>query len=130
MRPLLGYLKGIVILSAIFAATADFGSDTSLPRRIHKSSGKFVNLVLALRGRGHVFAEQQDNYASNAQPVPGADAEGTLIGGTASYDEAGGANSRSFFGIDKGVAVASPVQDDPNSLLVTPFEQLLRGVQQ
>lgn len=42
----------------------------------------------------------------------------------------GGANSRSFFGIAKGVAVASPVQDDPNSLLVTPFEQLLRGVQQ
>lgn len=126
VRPLLGYLKGVVIPSAVFAATADFGSDASLPRRITTSTGEFVNLMLAFGSAGaSVPAESDRGRGEGAPAVPGAEVDGALVGESAAFDEAGGANSGSFFGIVKGGS--SPTQGD--RLVVTDFEQLLNEVQ-
>ncbi|MDO4884903.1 MAG: NAD(P)H-dependent oxidoreductase [Rothia sp. (in: high G+C Gram-positive bacteria)] len=137
IRPLLSYMKGIVIPSGLFAATDDFGADNALPKRIRLSVGEFVNLLTALTGvqshAAHTQATQDSMYstgaatsASDAPGVPGSHMHGALVGKDASYDEAGGANSGSFFGIAKGATVDTGTEDGPHHLTVTPFEQLLR----
>lgn len=134
IRSLMGYLKGIVIPSAVFAATADFGSDATLPNRIRTSVTEFVQLTGALAGlplepvQAPVAAAHAD-----APVVPGAQVDGALVGENAPFDEAGGANSGSFFGVARGGV--SPF-DEPaakkssHGFSVTPFSQMLQNLQQ
>ena len=134
LRSLMGYLKGIVVPSAVFAATADFGSDATLPNRIRTSVREFVQLTSALAGLSPVPAQAPvATVQTDAPVVPGAQVDGALVGENAPFDEAGGANSGSFFGVARGGV--SPF-DEPaakkssHGFSVTPFSQMLQNLQQ
>lgn len=126
LRPLLAYMKGIVIPSGLFAATDDFGTDNTLPKRIQASVQEFAGLLVKLHGvQVSATSESSAGYPT-AVAVTSAQTDGALVR-TDDYDEASGANSGSFFGVAKGtVIVDAGPSDDPHRLTVTPFEQLLQ----
>lgn len=129
IRPLLAYMKGIVIPSGLFAATDDFGADHALSKRIRKSAEEFVNLLLVLASAPSNTVDPGQAVINPADTgVPGSQSKGALMGEDVSYDEGGGANSGSFFGIAKGAKANAGSKNDPHRLTVTPFEQLLQGV--
>lgn len=47
MRPLFAHLRAIVVPTAVFAATEDFGGDVDLERRVHRAAGELAALVVA-----------------------------------------------------------------------------------
>lgn len=60
MRPLFAYLRAVVVPTAVFAATADFGGDVDLERRVHRAAGELAALVVAERTGVAGFAPTGD----------------------------------------------------------------------
>jgi FMN reductase len=58
IRPLFTYLKALVVPTAVFAASEDWGGadgvDDALAERIERAAGQFAGLVLAYENPGHV----------------------------------------------------------------------------
>lgn len=63
VRPLLAYLRALVVPTAVYAASTDFGAaggDTSgLAGRIDRAGAELAGLVAGLPARGHAMATQQ-----------------------------------------------------------------------
>lgn len=108
LRPMLSYLKGIVVPTAVFAATDDWGSvegGRALTARIGQGAEELVSLTSTLTGMsGDDLAEAADPASSNARFASGGGA-----GQAGREDRAGG------FGDEF----------DPDR--ITPFAQLLEG---
>ncbi len=47
MRPLFAYLRAVVVPTAVFAATEDFGGDVDLERRVHRAASELAALVVS-----------------------------------------------------------------------------------
>ncbi|MET7637421.1 FMN reductase [Streptomyces sp. NPDC005438] len=62
MRPLLAYLRALVVPTAVYAASADWGQDAGLGQRIARAAGEFAELVT-----GRPAAPAPDPFAD---PVP------------------------------------------------------------
>ena len=108
LRPMLSYLKGIVVPTTIFAATDDWGSiegGRSLNARIAQASEELIGLAASLHGVG---------TASSAGT-----AGGTAGGGTAT-------TTTGEFG-RRGAQRNPSIDDEFNPELITPFAQLLEG---
>lgn len=56
MRPLLAYLRAVVVPTAVFAATEDFGAD-ELESRVHRAAAELAALVVAERTSVAGFAQ-------------------------------------------------------------------------
>ncbi|WP_114203940.1 FMN reductase, partial [Janibacter anophelis] len=56
MRPLLAYLRAVVVPTAVFAATEDFGAD-ELESRVHRAAAELAALVVAERTGVAGFAQ-------------------------------------------------------------------------
>lgn len=108
LRPMLAYLKGIVVPTTVFAATDDWGSvegGRALTARIGQGAEELVSLTSTLTGMsGDDLAEAADPASSNARFASGGGA-----GQAGREDRAGG------FGDEF----------DPDR--ITPFAQLLEG---
>ena len=63
MRPLFAYLRAIVVPTAVFAATEDFGGDVDLERRVQRAAGELASLVVAERTGVAGFAPTGDEGA-------------------------------------------------------------------
>ncbi|GAA1531477.1 MULTISPECIES: NAD(P)H-dependent oxidoreductase [Brevibacterium] len=101
LRPMLSYLKGIVVPTTVFAATDDWGSvegGRSLNARIAQASEELIGLAASLGGVA-------------AAPHAGAEAS------SASTGEFGRPGARRNPSID----------DEFNPEFITPFSQLLEG---
>ena len=61
LRPLLGYLRAVVVPTGVFAATDDFGADggADLGARIGRAAGELAALVVAESGAVEGFAPTQ-----------------------------------------------------------------------
>ncbi|KIH99531.1 NADPH-dependent FMN reductase [Streptomonospora alba] len=64
LRPLLAYLRAQAVPTAVFAASADWGGDTDLNRRIARAAGE---LAAAVRGRPARPHTESDSFTD---PVP------------------------------------------------------------
>ena len=69
MRPLFGYLRAVVVPTAVFAATEDFGGDADLERRVHRAAGELAALVVAERTGVAGFAPTGDEASGPLGPV-------------------------------------------------------------
>ena len=47
LRPMLAYLRAVVVPTGVFAATDDFGGDTGLDDRVHRAASELAALVVA-----------------------------------------------------------------------------------
>ncbi|WP_228282297.1 NAD(P)H-dependent oxidoreductase [Brevibacterium atlanticum] len=107
LRPMLSYLKGIVVPSTVFAATDDWGSiegGRALGARIRQAGEELVSLTSTIIGAGNDdLAEVADPESADARFASGQGKAATA-----------GAGSR---GIDD--------EFDPDR--ITPFAQLLEG---
>lgn len=56
MRPLLTYLRAVVVPTGVFAATDDFGSSEELSGRISRAAGELASLMVAESGAVEGFA--------------------------------------------------------------------------
>lgn len=101
LRPMLSYLKGIVVPTTIFAATDDWGSiegGRSLNARIAQASDELIGLAASLHGAA-------------AGSADGAAADSTTTG---EFGRRGGHRNPS-------------IDDEFDPELITPFAQLLEG---
>lgn len=69
MRPLFAYLRAVVVPTAVFAATEDFGGDADLERRVHRAAGELAALVVAERIGVAGFAPTGDEASGTLGPV-------------------------------------------------------------
>lgn len=69
MRPLFAYLRAVVVPTAVFAATEDFGGEVDLDRRVHRAAGELAGLVVAERTGVAGFAPSGDEGTSALGPV-------------------------------------------------------------
>lgn len=69
MRPLFSYLRAVVVPTAVFAATEDFGGDIDLERRVHRAAGELAAQVVAERTGVAGFAPTGDEATSPLGPV-------------------------------------------------------------
>lgn len=69
MRPLFAYLRAVVVPTAVFAATEDFGGDVDLERRMHRAAGELAALVVAERTGVAGFAPTGDEASGPLGPV-------------------------------------------------------------
>ena len=69
MRPLFAYLRAVVVPTAVFAATEDFGGDADLERRVHRAAGELAALVVAERTGVAGFAPTGDEASGTLGPV-------------------------------------------------------------
>ncbi|HIZ99533.1 MAG TPA: FMN reductase [Candidatus Janibacter merdipullorum] len=69
MRPLFAYLRAVVVPTAVFAATEDFGGDVDLERRVHRAAGELAALVAAEQTGVAGFAPTGDEASSPLGPV-------------------------------------------------------------
>lgn len=69
MRPLFSYLRAIVVPTAVFAATEDFGGDIDLERRVHRAAGELAAQVVAERTGVAGFAPTGDEATGPLGPV-------------------------------------------------------------
>lgn len=69
MRPLFAYLRAVVVPTAVFAATEDFGGDADLERRVHRAAGELAALVVAERTGVAGFAPTGDEASGPLGPV-------------------------------------------------------------
>ncbi|QBF47419.1 FMN reductase [Janibacter limosus] len=60
MRPLFAYLRAIVVPTAVFAATEDFGGENDLDTRVHRAAAELAGLVVADRAGVAGFAQGDD----------------------------------------------------------------------
>ncbi|MBO3748855.1 FMN reductase [Streptosporangiaceae bacterium NEAU-GS5] len=51
MRPLFTYLRAVVVPTSVYAATEDWGNDTTLSERIDRAAGELTGLMRALPRR-------------------------------------------------------------------------------
>ncbi|MGO2863667.1 MAG: NAD(P)H-dependent oxidoreductase [Brevibacterium sp.] len=108
LRPMLSYLKGIVVPTTVFAATDDWGSiegGRSLTARVRQAGEELIGLAADLSGIAG------DSGAARADATARADAAATSTG------EFGRATGRRAPSIDE--------EFDPER--ITPFAQLLEG---
>ncbi len=122
MRPLFTYLKAHIAPTGVFAATDDFGTDANLQPRIDRAAAEFAQLIRWLGGATEPNAPRP---ASAAEAVNENERAAALSDDTLSdpsFDDAGGANSGSFFGIAKERKAPGL-----EPLKVIPFEQLLNN---
>lgn len=68
MRPLFAYLRAVVVPTAVFAATQDFG-DSGLEARVHRAAGELAALVVAERTGVAGFAPTGDEASGPLGPV-------------------------------------------------------------
>ncbi len=68
MRPLFSYLRAIVVPTAVFAATEDFGS-ADLDQRVQRAAGELATLVVAERTGVAGFTPVGDEAAEPLGPV-------------------------------------------------------------
>ncbi len=129
MRPLFTYLKANVTPSGVFAATDDFGADTSLQRRIDKTAAEFTQMIVwlgNLSGRNRSQQTLQSiGSASSAEAINESEraaAPSEVVLSDTEFDDADSANSGSFFGIAKERKIPGL-----EPLKVIPFEQLLNN---
>ncbi|HEX3679884.1 MAG TPA: FMN reductase [Galbitalea sp.] len=54
MRPLFSYLRAVVVPTAVYAASSDWGSDAGLPDRIGRAAGELAALVRDSERSGRV----------------------------------------------------------------------------
>lgn len=80
MRPLLSYLRAVVVPTGVFAATDDFGADggSDLAARIARAAGELAGLVVAETGA-------VDGFAPSASARPRT--SGTTLGGVTSFTD-------------------------------------------
>ncbi|WP_350269224.1 NAD(P)H-dependent oxidoreductase [Brevibacterium sp. CBA3109] len=110
LRPMLSYLKGIVVPTTVFAATDDWGSvegGRSLKARITQASEELIGLAASLSGV---------DVGPTADPKDGPTA-GPKVGSTSTPGEFGRRTRDGNPSID----------DEFNPDLITPFAQLLEG---
>ncbi len=69
MRPLFAYLRAVVVPTAVFAATEDFGGDIDLERRVHRAAGELATLVVAERTGVAGFAPTGEEAGEPLGPV-------------------------------------------------------------
>lgn len=69
MRPLFAYLRAVVVPTAVFAATEDFGGDADLERRVHRAAGELAALVVAEQAGVAGFAPAGDETTGPLGPV-------------------------------------------------------------
>ena len=103
LRPMLSYLKGIVVPTTVFAATDDWGTvagGRALTARIRQAGEELVSLTAAISGAGN------DDLAEVAGPDP--------------RDRAGA-------GAAPGSSANRGIVDEFDPANVTPFAQLLEG---
>ncbi|WP_236853119.1 NAD(P)H-dependent oxidoreductase [Brevibacterium linens] len=104
LRPMLSYLKGIVVPTTVFAATDDWGTiegGRALTARIRQTGEELVSLTATIIGAGN------DDLAEVADPDSHAGAVAGATPGTASAN--------------RGIV------DEFDPANVTPFAQLLEG---
>jgi FMN reductase len=101
LRPLFAYLRAVVVPTAVFAATEDFGATHggSLGARVDRAAGELAALLVGSAGR-----PGSSGRRGSAGPVAGS---------------AGRPGSAGLVGSAGGPADRDPIED------VTPFEQLL-----
>ncbi len=120
LRPVLSYLKGLVVPTSVFAATDDWGSaegGRSLGGRIRQAAEELVALTVSMRGLAVTEAgHASDAEAGHATGAEAGHATGAEAGGF-SVTEAGRPGARSRRGVD----------DEFDPELITPFAQLLQG---
>ncbi len=68
MRPLFSYLRAVVVPTAVFAATEDFGS-ADLDQRVQRAAGELATLVVAERTGVAGFTPVGDEAAEPLGPV-------------------------------------------------------------
>lgn len=136
LRPLLSYLKAIIVPTAVFAATDDWGADTSgmgerggLAERITAAGAELAGLVRALRPAA--AGEEAGEEAGEKAAGPGLP-ELELAPGETEAQQHGGdrqhAGDRPRFAAQVATPAVrrGPVDAlDPNA--VTPFAELLRS---
>lgn len=137
LRPLLSYLKAIIVPTAVFAATDDWGADTSgmgerggLAERITAAGAELADLVRALRPAA-AGEEAGETTAGEEAAGPGLP-ELELAPGETEAQQRGGdrqhAGDRPRFAAQVATPAVrrGPVDAlDPNA--VTPFAELLRS---
>ena len=104
LRPMLSYLKGIVVPTTVFAATDDWGTvegGRALTARIRQAGEELVSLTATIIGAGN------DDFAEVADPDSHAGAGANATRGTSS--------------VHRGIV------DEFDPANVTPFAQLLEG---
>ncbi|MEN3122456.1 FMN reductase [Janibacter sp. LM] len=60
LRPLFAYLRAVVVPTAVFAATEDFGGEVDLDRRVQRAAEELAALVVAERTGVAGFAQGAD----------------------------------------------------------------------
>ena len=104
LRPMLSYLKGIVVPTTVFAATDDWGTvegGRALTARIRQAGEELVSLTATIIGAGN------DDFAEVVDPDSHAGAGANATRGTSS--------------VHRGIV------DEFDPANVTPFAQLLEG---
>lgn len=69
MRPLFAHLRAVVVPTAVFAATEDFGGDIDLERRVQRAASELAALVVAERTGVAGFAPTGDEASGPLGPV-------------------------------------------------------------
>lgn len=112
LRPMLSYLKGIVVPTTVFAATDDWGSlegGRSLNARIALASDELIGLAASLHG------------------VAAGSAVGTSAGSNAETADTDAASATTGEFGRRGARKSPSIDDEFNPELITPFAQLLEG---
>lgn len=126
LRPLLSYLKAIIVPTAVFAATDDWGADTSgmgerggLAERITAAGAELAGLVRALRPAA---AGEEAGETTAGPGLP----ELELAPGETEAPQRSGDRPRFAAQVATPAVRRGPVDAlDPNA--VTPFAELLRS---
>lgn len=74
MRPLLSYLRAIVMPTAVFAATEDFGAREDLRRRIQRAAQELAGCLVDVRQAVAGFVPEEDVVPRKANRVTDVDA--------------------------------------------------------
>lgn len=122
LRPMLSYLKGIVVPTTVFAATDDWGSvegGRALTARIRQAGEEFVSLTSTIIGAGR---DDLAEVTGLPQAEPGQSGARSRSGGAESGAESG-AEPAAEPGVGRGRGPES--EFDPER--ITPFAQLLEG---
>ncbi|WP_055526677.1 FMN reductase [Streptomyces graminilatus] len=73
MRPLFAYLRAVVVPTAVYAASEDWGAE-GLPERVERAAGELVGLMAGLAGlAGSSGLPTQRPSAAEPVPVPASD---------------------------------------------------------
>ncbi|WP_329219992.1 FMN reductase [Streptomyces sp. NBC_01485] len=70
MRPLFAHLRAVVVPTAVYAASEDWGAE-GLPERIERAAGELAALMTGLAGLAGLAGPSGSSVARSAQPVKG-----------------------------------------------------------